>query len=67
MSEKSHIYVKFDGESIFDGLRAVRGAFRNAPKKTAKNGHFWACRPQILYFLTTLSPEILGAEGLGWT
>ena len=43
------------------------GAFRNAPKKTAKNGHFWACRPQILYFLTTLSPEILGAEGLGWT
>ena len=23
--KKSHIYVKFDGESIFDGLRAVRG------------------------------------------
>ena len=25
----------------------------NVPKKTAQNGHFWACRPQILYFLTT--------------
>ena len=23
--KRSHIYVKFDGESIFDGLRAVRG------------------------------------------
>ena len=25
----------------------------NVPKKTAQNGHFWECRPQILYFLMT--------------
>ena len=25
----------------------------NVPKKRAQNGHFWACRPPILYFLIT--------------
>ena len=32
--------------------RILWNAFKR-PQKTAQNGHFWACRPQILYFLMT--------------